>query len=54
MLIGMRALTNDGDFLVGLFTEVELKAILWSLKNLEDYKNIFNDKNPYYYYNKIV
>lgn len=48
----LRVLTNEGDMLVGIFTELEeLKATLWSFKNLEEFRETLNDNSPYFYYN---
>lgn len=51
----LRVLANEeGDFLIGKFDPIELKCILWSFENLEDYKTIFDDEKPYFYVNKII
>lgn len=48
----LRVLTTDGDFLVGIFSELEeMKATLWSFKYLEEFREVLNDKSPYFYYN---
>lgn len=48
----LRALTNDGDILLGVYEHLdELKTTMWSVNNLVDYENLFDDRSPYYYYN---
>lgn len=48
----LRVLTNEGDILVGIFTDIdELKTTLWSFKNISEFREVLNDKSPYFYYN---
>jgi len=55
MIYILRVLVDlEGDFMVGIYdNEVELLCTLWSFKNLDEYKELFSDSNPYFYVNRI-